>query len=89
VAREIVILAAPGSSFVFSGAITFLDTHRNVLSVHNVTDNKTYDIYFEPARVDVARQLAVGAQVQVIAVFEATHYAARQITVTRMAGASH
>lgn len=85
-AREIVILATPGSAFTFVGTVTFLDTHRNMLSVHNVSDDKTYDIYYEPSRTDAARRLAVGAQVRVVAIFEATQYAAQQITVTRMAG---
>jgi hypothetical protein len=89
VAREIVILARPGASFNFAGTITFLDTHRNLLSVHNISDNKTYDIFFVPSRIDAAGRLAVGAQIQVVAIFDVTHYAAQQITVTRMAGASH
>lgn len=86
-AREIVILAVPGSVFTFAGTITFLDTHRNMLSVHNVADDKTYDIYYVPSRIAAGR-LAVGAQIQAVAMFEATHYAAQQITVTKMAGVS-
>jgi hypothetical protein len=88
-AREIVILAVPGSAFTFAGSITFLDTHRNLLSVRNTADNKTYDIFFVPSRTDAAGRLAVGAEVQVVAIFDATHYAAQRITVTRMAGAAH
>jgi hypothetical protein len=88
-AREIVILARPGSSFTFAGTVTFLDTHRNLLSVHNLADDKTYDIFFVPSRTDAAGRLAVGAQIQVVAIFDVTHYAAQQITVTRMAGANH
>jgi hypothetical protein len=88
-AREIVILAVPGSSFTFAGVITFLDTHRNLFSVHNAADDKTYDIFFVPDRTDATGRLAVGAQVEVVAIFDVTHYAARQITVTKMAGASH
>ncbi len=87
-AREIVILAAPGSAFTFTGTVTFLDTHRNMLSVRHAGDDKTYDIYFVPSRTDAAGRLAVGSEVQVVAVFEATHYTAQQITVTRMAGAA-
>jgi hypothetical protein len=85
-AREIVILAVPGAVFTFAGTVTFLDTHRNLLSVHNADDDKTYDIYYVPARTDAAGRLAVGAEVQIRAVFEATNYQAQQITVIRMAG---
>jgi hypothetical protein len=86
-ARQIVILAIPGTAFTFAGTVTFLDTHRNLLSLHNSADDKSYDIYFVPSRTDLGR-LAVGAEVQIRAVFETTHYSAQQITVTRMAGTS-
>jgi hypothetical protein len=85
-AREIIILAVPGTAFTFAGTVTFLDTHKNLLSVRNSEDDKTYDIYFVPANTDAAGRLAVGAEVQIWAVFEATRYTAQRITVTRMAG---
>ena len=87
-AREIAVLAAPGSVFTFVGTITFLDTHRGVLAVRNASDGKTYDIRYAPARTAEAARLAVGAEVQVIAAFETTGYVAHQVTVTRMADAS-
>jgi Domain of unknown function (DUF5666) len=87
-AREIAILAAPGSVFTFVGTITFLDTHRGVLAIRNASDGKTYDIHFVPARTAEASRLSVGAEVQVIAAFESTWYSAQQVTVTRMAGAT-
>lgn len=87
-AREIAILAAPGSVFTFVGTITFLDTHRGTLGVRNAADGKTYDIRFVPTRGGVVDQLAVGAEVRIIAAFDASGYNAQQITVTRMAGAS-
>jgi Domain of unknown function (DUF5666) len=86
-AREILIVAVPGTSFTFAGTITFLDTHRGVLAVKNAQDGKTYDLYFSLTRTDV-RSLAVGAEVNVVAVFETTQYTARQITVTKAAGAA-
>jgi hypothetical protein len=87
VAREIAILAAPGSVFTFAGTIAFLDTHRGVLAVRNAADGRSYDIHFVPARIASAAQLAVGAEVRVITAFDSSGYTAQQITVTRMAGA--
>jgi Domain of unknown function (DUF5666) len=86
VAREISILAAPGSAFTFAGKITFLDTHRGVLAVRNAVDNKTYDIHFVPARTPEISRLSVGAEVRIIAAFDSTGYTAQQVTVTAMAG---
>src|SRR5215469_6456552 len=85
-AREIVIVARPGASFTFRGPVTFLDRHREVMAVHNRVDNKTYDLHIDAARMDATANLAVGAEVNVVATFEFTHYAARQIIVIRAAG---
>ncbi len=85
-AREIAILALPGSSFTFAGPITFLDTHRGVLAVRNAADGKTYDLHFDTARTPEAGRLAVGAEVTVVATFDYTQYTAKQITVTNVAG---
>src|SRR5215471_13055335 len=59
-AREISILALPGSTFTFAGPITFLDTHRGVLAVRNMQDGKTYDLHYVAERTPAAGQLAVG-----------------------------
>ncbi len=85
-AREIVILARPGSSFTFAGPITFLDTHRGILALRNLQDGKTYDLHFVVAHTPDAGRIAVGAEVTVVATFDTTQYTARQITVTRAAG---
>jgi hypothetical protein len=84
-AREITIIAKPGSSHSFAGPITFLDTHRGMIAVHNLLDDKTYDLHFSP-RTGAIADLAVGAEVQVTAIFTATEYSVQQITVTRRAG---
>jgi hypothetical protein len=84
-AREITIIAKPGSSHTFAGPITFLDMHRGILAVRNRLDDKTYDLHFTP-RIGAAADLAVGAEVQVTATFTATEYSIQQIVVTRRAG---
>ncbi|HLW53068.1 MAG TPA: DUF5666 domain-containing protein [Candidatus Angelobacter sp.] len=87
VAKEIAIVAAPGSSFTFFGVVTFLDTHRGIMALRSPGDNKTYDLHFQPAKADPERRLAVGAEVNAVATFDGTSYMAQQITVTRMAAA--
>ena len=84
-AREITIIARPGSSHTFAGPITFLDTHRGIIAVRNRLDDKIYDLHFSPRTGGIA-DLAVGAEVQVTAMFTATEYSVQQITVTRRAG---
>jgi hypothetical protein len=84
-ARDITIIAVPGSSHTFAGPITFLDTHRGILAVHNNLDNKTYDLHLSPSQAN-SSQLMVGAEIMATATFEASQYAVQQITVTRPAG---
>src|SRR5205807_9993637 len=45
-AREITIVAAPGSSFTFAGKITYLDMHRGLLALQNALDDKNYEVHF-------------------------------------------
>ena len=83
-AREIAIVAAPGSQFTFVGKITHLDLHRGVLALQNVLDDKNYEIHFDPGKVgEVRDQLAVGAAVRIVATFEGTRYTAASINMTR------
>ncbi len=85
VAREITIIALPGSAFTFVGTITHLDMHRGLLAVQNATDNKNYEIFFTPASLTDKENLAIGAEVKVVAVFEGPRYTARAVTLTKAA----
>jgi hypothetical protein len=81
-AREISIVAAPGSQFTFIGKITFLDVHRGVLAIQNTVDDRNYEIHFDAAKSGIRDQLAVGSEVRIVAVFEGTKYTAESINVT-------
>ena len=87
-AREIRIIAAPGSSFTYIGRITYLDMHRGTLALVNGLDQRTYEIHFDPIRVDARDSLAIGSEVRIVAVFEGMRYTAQSITVTRTASAA-
>ena len=50
-AREVSIIAVPGSTFTFAGKVTFLDLHRGLIAVQNSTDDKNYEIHFAPSAV--------------------------------------
>lgn len=82
-AREIDILAAPGSSFTFAGRVTYLDIHRGVLAVQNLTDSKNYDIRFASARIPEIKRLGVGMEVWIVATFEGAAYIAQTIKITK------
>jgi hypothetical protein len=81
VASQIAIMATPGSAFVFSGNVTFLDLHSAVLVVVDPRDDKSYKISFDPARFPISRDLHEGAQVTVTANFDGSRYMASAISL--------
>lgn len=74
------ILATPGSTFLFSGSLTFLDLHAKTLTVNDARDDKNYKIAFDPDRFPVSKDLKVGAAVNVNATYDGTNYTATDIT---------
>lgn len=82
VAKEIIVTALPGEMYTFVGHVTFLDISSGVLAVQNQTDNKTYDIQFDPTH-GAYETLGVGANVNISARFDGNDYIAREITVTQ------
>jgi hypothetical protein len=82
-AREVSIVAAPGSTFTFAGKVTFLDLHRGLLAVQNATDDRNYEIHFSPDVVTDRNNLGVGRDVLVRATFEGTRYTAQSVNLTR------
>lgn len=82
-AREVSIIAVPGSTFTFSGKITFLDLHRGLLAVQNSTDDKNYEVHFAPSTVANRNELGVGRDVLVRATFEGARYMAQSVSPTK------
>ena len=82
-AREVSIIAVPGSTFTFAGKVTFLDMHRGLLAVQNSTDDKNYEIHFAPQAVANRSELGVGRDVLVRATFEGSRYMAQSVNPTR------
>jgi hypothetical protein len=81
--RQIQILATPGSSFTFSGQITFLDVHTGVLVLVDPRDQKRYEVSFDPDRLSAAG-LKEGAEVTVSASFDGAHYLASAFHVNNI-----
>jgi hypothetical protein len=80
--REISIYATPGTNFTFSGPVTYLDLRLNKLALANRSDDKTYEIDFDPAILGAERSnLQIGKDVTVVATFEPRGYRADKITV--------
>ncbi|HSK44515.1 MAG TPA: DUF5666 domain-containing protein [Candidatus Binatia bacterium] len=84
-AREVSIIAVPGSTFTFAGKVTFLDLHRGLLAVQNSTDDRNYEIHFAPSAVVNRNELGVGRNVLVRATFEGARYMAQSVNPTKSA----
>ncbi len=81
IARRISVIAIPGSSFVFSGNITFLDMAAHTLALLDPRDGKNYKISFDPARFPDSHNLHLGTHVRVTANFDGSHYTASEMTI--------
>ncbi len=79
VATHIGILATPGSQFIFSGNITALDLHSGLLALLDPTDDKSYQVHFDPVTLPV-KNLHEGEHVTVRANFDGAHYEAVSIS---------
>jgi hypothetical protein len=55
--------------------------------MQDTLDQKNYEVYFDPARVQDRNDLAVGSQIRLVAVFEGNRYTAQSITLTKAADA--
>ena len=80
VARKITVLATPGSTFVFTGNVVFLDLHSGLLALIDPRDEKRYEIAFDPD-VPISREVHEGIDVTVTANFDGTRYYAKAVTV--------
>ncbi len=80
-AQQISILAVPGTDFTFAGQVISLDLRIGLLVLKSATDHKTYEIYLDPARVDIDAKLRTGADVTTTANFDGTRYVARDLTI--------
>ena len=79
VAREISILALPGTHFSFSGEILHIDLRSGLLVLHSSVDGKTYEIHFDPNRPP-DESVHIGALVAVDTTFSDSQYVADKIS---------
>ena len=81
VARQVSILAAPGTAFVFVGRVTSLDLHVGLLAMVDPRDQKSYELDFDPSAIRAGDNLHEGATVEVTAIFNGSRYTATAIKV--------
>lgn len=80
VARQISILALPGTKYTFVGQVAHLDLRAGLLVLNSSIDHKTYEIYLNP-QTTPDDNLQPGANVTITADFENARYVARNVTV--------
>ncbi len=80
-ARQVQVLAVPGTNYLFSGRVTNLDLHLGVLNLENQSDGKNYELHFNPSTIDNVSALRVGTQIASNATFDGHTYTAKNVTV--------
>ncbi|HKW19109.1 MAG TPA: hypothetical protein VJO35_16505 [Terriglobales bacterium] len=77
--RRVTLLATPGSTFTFSGRVTYVDVSQKLIAIDNQSDGKKYDINMEAIAASLLHQIHEGQDVSVSAVFNGSGYSARRI----------
>ncbi len=80
-ANQVKIYAVPGEKFVFAGRITSLDLSRGIVALDNESDQKNYEVHFNPAVVQDRGSLKVGREVVAQATFDGRSYMASQLSL--------
>jgi hypothetical protein len=81
IVQRIAVLATPGSAYVFSGTVTFLDLHSGQMVLTDPGGDKSYSITFDPALFPSTRDLHQGEHISATATFDGTRYMASAIRV--------
>lgn len=79
VASRVVILATPGTDFVFSGNLSTLDLPSGFLVLVDPRDGKSYRIFFDSNRLPASHNLHTGEHVRVTADYDGARYVASDI----------
>ena len=79
VAREVSVLAAPGTHYTFSGEIVHIDLRTGLLVINSPIDRKTYEIYLDPSVPP--DNLHAGVDVTAVTDFENARYVVHSLTV--------
>lgn len=81
VATHIDVVATSGSTFVFTGNISVLDEHAELLEIVDPADNQSYRFFFNASLFPVTPQLHEGSAVKVTANYDGTKYLVSEITM--------
>ncbi|HVN18913.1 MAG TPA: DUF5666 domain-containing protein [Dongiaceae bacterium] len=79
-ARDISILAQPGSAYTFSGQVAHIDLRTGLVVLNSSTDHKTYEVYLSPS-ITPDENLHVGANVTLDTSFDGQRYVARNMSI--------
>jgi hypothetical protein len=81
IVQHVSILATPGQDYMFAGRVEHLDLRRGLLVLVDPRDNKSYEVYFDPAARNLTRDLRQGVNATVQASFDGSRYQTHDITV--------
>jgi Domain of unknown function (DUF5666) len=82
-AQQIVVLAKPGDSYVFSGVVVNVDMRTNSLSLENRSDQQLYELHFSAAGLADHQALKVGSEVTARAIFDGKVYKASNLEIEK------
>lgn len=81
VASRVEVRATPGSTFVFSGEVQYLNMPNREIVIDDPNNNQSYRFGFSSGQSSTIGQLHQGSHVRITASYDGTRYRADQITI--------
>jgi hypothetical protein len=81
VALEVSVLAEPGDKFTFSGLIMHLDMRTRLVVLEDPRDQKTFEIFLDPSKVQETESLHEGTSATIAAIFDGNRYVAAALII--------
>lgn len=81
VASRVDVLATPGSRFVFSGDVEYLNMQGREIVITDPRDERSYRFTFSASQSSMVGQLHQGSHVRINAEYDGSRYSASQITI--------
>jgi hypothetical protein len=79
-AHTISVVAKRGDVFTFSGRVLHLNVSRRLAVIEDPDDRKTYEIYFDPGRLQQGDSVHEGSNATISATFDGSRYVANTLT---------
>jgi len=81
IADHLSILATPGSTFIFDGSISQIDSHDGYFVLISSQEDQSFRIFFGASQLPGLANIRAGNRVRAMALYDGTRYVATSLTI--------